>query len=218
MTFEDRIQDEKENSLDTDYKLAGAKLMPNLEKRGTALVNSVADQLARTKPNNDDILVDDRLRLKQANRDVRFEATLTGIINTFNNNILGIRDSYYKYVMDRLVKVWEDSVNPLFLEFGGIELKFTKKEIATLTRNLFGSDISNIIKDLRDRTLSRFRQVVNDSYRSSRDKGRDIKSEYTKALRGAMNNLMKSFNNIIKGFTQVIWEQAYSRFLVMLNG
>jgi len=140
------------------------------------------------------------------------------MVNTFANNILGVRDRYYKDTMRGLVGIWEESVNPLFLEFGGIKVAFTNEEMRTLARVLFGMDINEIIRNLRDRTVARFRAIVLDSYRSSREKGADTKIIYKEQLQGAMNSMIRSMNNIIKGFTQVIWEQAYSRFLTVING
>ena len=218
MSFAELIEKEKDDSLDNDYKVAGRDLMPALEKRGRKLVQSVADQLDKKKPNDEQILTDERQRIKQATRNVNFEKQLHGIINTFASNILPIRDRYYRETMRDLVGVWEQSVNPLFLEFGGIVINFTKEEIRTLARVIFGTDINEIMRKLRDRTIARFRAIVLESYRSSRDKGAETKSVYKAELQGAMNAMIRSMNNIIKGFTQVIWEQAYSRFLTVVNG
>ena len=196
MPFESDLEREKQNSLDTDYKLAGAKLMPPLEARGKKLVQQVADNLDKVKPNDEKILTDERLRIKQATRDVLFERQIIGMIDTFNSNILKVRDDYYKYTIDRLVKVWEGAVNPLYLKFAGVKVKFTKKEMKTLERVLFGTDVSEVIRKLRDRTIARFRSIVLDSYRSSKAKGVSHKSEYKKELKGAMNAMLTSMNNI----------------------
>jgi len=218
VSLEDDLLILKNQSVDSDHKKFAGSLFADLEAMGQKIATSIINQLDKPRVNNEDISQDERVSAQEAMKRIEVEKKIARIVKKYADEIIPIRNDYYRATMFKLAAVFNKNLQPDLAEFTSMKVSFTKKEISTITEFVESVTLKAHLMNLRARANFRMQQIVLESYKEIPKIKKVYRQTYSDNLRGAMRRLNQSFRGLTNGLFVEVFEQAESRWLGAING
>jgi len=203
----------KNDSLDKAADRYGAALFADLEKKAHKVLVKVTDKLDAKRPNDEEVVQDERFAMRQAMRKIKIEDDIRAIIDHYSKAITGLKTQYYIDTMGKLRDVF-DANTPAWVK---MVLNYTKQELNSITQFVTGIDLMHHINHVREKTVFRLNSIIVSSYKEVPKKMQEYRRTYTDALRGALRNLIRSLRGLTSGLFTSVYEQAEGRFRAVIN-
>lgn len=218
MSLEEDLLVLKNQSIESDHMKAAGSLFADLEAMGQKIAASIIKQLDKPRINNEAVSQDERVSAMEAMKKIEVEAKVNRIISKYAKAIMPIRDEYYRSRMFKLGAMWEQNLQEDLGKFTTFKVKFTKREISTITDFIESVQIKDHLKNLRAKTNFRLNQIIKESYKEMPQVKKVYRETYKEKLKGAMRGLNMSFRGITNGLFTEVFEQAQSRWMGAING
>jgi len=215
MKFAEDIDKLKEYSIEQAHKDYGKKLFSELEQRSKKIQVKISNILFEShRPNEGKIQEDERLAAQQALKRIQFSGELDRLFAYYAKNLWTIRERYYRALMRDFAKAFNRST-PVFI---GLKVAFTKKEISTLKKTTFGKPVSRSILVRKEKFTDTVNNTILESYQKATILRRLFKPVYLSRLKGNFRQLNRFFQGLTRDLMSETYEQAYQRFMAVLNG
>lgn len=218
MSFVKDLHRLKQASVKDDHLKTGKALFAELEVMGQKIAQRAIAKLDEPRIKEGEIIQDERVSAREAMKRINLEASIRRMFDKYTKQIMPLRENYYRETMFKIARAWTKGLESDVGEYTDVNVKFTKREIHTITKFVESTEISEHLNHMRSKTIFRVNALIKEAYKEIPKIKREYRAEYKDRLQGALRGINASFRGLTNGWWTEIFEQAEGRFLGAING
>ena len=208
MSFQSDIIALKDESFDA-HKELGKGMTRQMDAVAKKAVSSLEEEIFRPKRNTTQLLESDKKLASDALNRVDVAKYIRKITDIFRKEWPALQLEYYQDTFKNLGQIYNRN-SPVWAEYS---VKFSKKELNTLTSYVFGRTVSELVANVENQKIFQMETIAIDGYAPVEGAKKDFRIKIRDNLQSAFNGLINQMNNILRGIVQSTYEQAFNRFM-----
>ncbi len=212
MSFQSDIISLKDESFDV-HKTLGRGMIRQMDAVAKKAVSSLEVEIFRPKRNTTEILESEKKRASDALNRVDVAKYIRKITDIFRKEWPALQLEYYQDAFRQMGQIYNRN-SPIWAEYS---VKFSKKELNTLTSYVFGRTVSELVANVENQKIFQMETIAIEGFKPESGAKKDFRIKIRDNLQSAFNGLINQMNNILRGIVQSTYEQAFTRFMTTIK-